>query len=71
MTNPLLDPTPKPRLTIVRWIFAVVGCLIMFLSGGCMLFFHDVVGPTVFVIGGIPLLIGVLIWWLAVDWGRT
>ena len=73
----------KPKLTVVRWIFAVVGGLIMLFCGGCSLLLlgdlamrgkwqaNYVSVDAVLAIGGIPFLLGLLIWWLAVKVGRT
>ena len=72
----------KPKLTVVRWIFAVVGALIMVFCGGCSLLllgdlamrgrwsYNYVSVDAVLAIGGIPFLLGLLIWWLAVKVGR-
>ena len=73
----------KPKLTVVRWIFAVIGGLIMVFSGGCSLFvlgdlamrgrwaYNYVSVDAVLGIGGIPFVLGLLIWWLAVKVGRS
>ena len=75
-------PQDKPKLSIVRWIFAVVGALLAMFAGGCSLLLlgelaakgrwqADYVSvDMVLVIGGVPFLLGVLIWWLAVKVGR-
>ena len=72
----------KPKLTVVRWIFAVIGALIMLFSGGCsLLILGDLASrgrwsdnyvsvEIVLLIGGVPFLLGLLIWWLAVKVGR-
>ncbi|MEM7426076.1 MAG: hypothetical protein AAF441_08270 [Pseudomonadota bacterium] len=72
----------KPKLSVVRWTFAVIGSLIMLFCGGCSLVFladlasrgrwadNYVSVDMVLFIGGIPFLFGVLIWWLAVKVGR-
>ncbi|MCP5084329.1 MAG: hypothetical protein GY948_21785 [Alphaproteobacteria bacterium] len=72
----------KPKLTVVRWIFAVVGALIMVFCGGCsLLILGDLASrgrwsdnyvsvEIVLLIGGVPFLVGLLIWWLAVKVGR-
>ncbi len=72
----------KPRLTVIRWIFAIIGALIMIFAGGCSLYaFWVLTGPDmserlanalgiVALFGGIPFLAGLLIWWLAVKAGR-
>lgn len=81
--DPTHAPSDKPKLTIVRWIFAVVGGLIMLFSGGCSLLLlgdlamrgkwqaNYVSVDAVLGIGGIPFVIGLLLWWLAVKVGRT
>lgn len=73
----------KPKLTVIRWIFAIVGGLIMVFCGGCSLLLlgdlamrgkwaHNYVSvDAVLGIGGIPFVLGLLIWWLAVKAGRT
>ena len=75
----------KPRLTAIRWIFAISGALIMIFAGGCAVLYSAFMVPvtiasggeqTLYVLfitlvfGGIPFLIGLLIWWLAVKRGR-
>ena len=82
---PETTPEPaqdKPKLTVVRWIFAVIGSLIMLFSGGCsLLILGDLASrgrwsdnyvsvEIVLLIGGVPFLLGLLIWWLAVKVGR-
>ena len=74
--------TEKPKLTVVRWIFAIIGSLIMLFCGGCSLLFlgdlalkgkwadNYVSVDTVLFLGGLPFLAGLLIWWLAVKAGR-
>ena len=81
MTDPEHAPE-KPKLTVIRWIFAIMGSLIMLFCGGCtLLFLGDLLsrgvwryqyvdGTTVLLIGGFPFLLGLLIWWLAVKVGR-
>ncbi|NNF80919.1 MAG: hypothetical protein HKN05_23095 [Rhizobiales bacterium] len=73
----------KPKLTVIRWIFAVVGALIMVFCGGCsLLILGDLASrgrwsdnyvsvEIVLLIGGVPFLVGLLIWWLAVKVGRS
>ncbi len=84
--TPEVTPQPDedaPKLTVIRWIFAVVGGLIMVFCGGCSLLLlgdlamrgkwqaNYVSVDAVLAIGGIPFLLGLLIWWLAVKVGRT
>ncbi len=78
-----MEHKDKPKLTVVRWIFAIIGSLIMLFCGGCsLLLLGDLLsrgkwqagyvdGTMVLVIGGVPFLLGLLIWWLAVKVGRT
>ena len=80
--NPSGPAPDKPKLTVVRWIFAVIGALIMLFSGGCsLLILGDLASrgrwsdnyvsvEIVLLIGGVPFLLGLLIWWLAVKVGR-
>ena len=68
------------KLSIIRWIFAIFGILIMVFSGGCSFLivaenpggfsvsFQDLIIIGMF--GGIPFLVGLLIWWLAAKVGR-
>ena len=75
-------PDGKPKLTIIRWIFAIFGGLIMLFCGGCsLLLLGDLASrgrwndqyvnvEIILVIGGIPFLVGLLIWFLAVKVGR-
>ena len=72
----------KPKLSVIRWIFAIIGGLIMLFCGGCSLVFlgdlalkgrwadNYVSVDAVLSIGGLPFLLGLLIWWLAVKAGR-
>ncbi|MEM7426075.1 MAG: hypothetical protein AAF441_08265 [Pseudomonadota bacterium] len=76
------DATPKPKLTVTRWVFAVTGILIMLFTGGCtayavLMLTGDELGESlvssigyVLPYGLIPFLAGLLIWWLAVKSGR-
>ncbi len=77
------DPSQdKPKLTVVRWFFAVIGALIMLFCGGCSLILlgdlasrgrwadNYVSVEIVLLIGGVPFLFGLLVWWLAVKVGR-
>ena len=73
----------KPKLTVIRWIFAIFGGLIMLFCGGCTLVLlaemaskgkwrdNYVSVEMILVIGGVPFLFGLLIWWLAVKAGRS
>ena len=77
---------PKPKLTAIRWIFAIIGALVMVFAGGCSILYSGfllfvaagadggkhALGALTFVvlIGGIPFLAGLGIWWLAVKAGR-
>ena len=82
MTDDNPESGRKPKLTVIRWIFAIIGSLIMLFSGGCSLvFLGDLISrgrwadnyisvDMVLVIGGLPFLLGLLIWWLAVKAGR-
>ncbi len=75
-------PPAKPKLTVIRWIFAIFGALIMLFTGGCsLLLLGDLASrgkwndqyvsvEIIAVIGGVPFLAGLLIWWLAVKVGR-
>ncbi|MDH5558965.1 MAG: hypothetical protein OEZ03_16580 [Alphaproteobacteria bacterium] len=75
----------KPPLTPLRWFFAIAGGMIMLFAGGCGLFYTGIgvyIGlvegdhyASVFIMlglafGGIPALIGWLVWWAAVKRGR-
>ena len=72
----MTETQEKPKLTVVRWIFVVLGCLIMVFCGGCMLIFVEhLIGTqngwvVLFMFGGIPFLVGLLILFLAVKVGR-
>lgn len=69
-------------LSVVRWIFAIFGILIMLFTGGCSLMvFADFLqrgtdtygfnSPLVtLTVGGIPFVVGLLVWWLAAKAGR-
>ena len=75
-------PQDKPKLTIIRWFFAVIGALLAIFAGGCsLLILGDLASrgrwsdnyvsvEIVLLIGGVPFLLGVFIWWLAVKAGR-
>jgi len=78
-------PQPeKPPLTPLRWFFAIAGGLITLFAGGCGLLYagagliavidSDPYGMTVLIMGlmqgGVPTLIGGLIWWAALKWRR-
>ena len=80
------EPAQKTKLTFVRWIFAVLGILIMIFAGGCAVLYSGFMLPvtlaaggeqTLYVVfitllfGGIPFGIGFLIWRLAVKFRRT
>lgn len=83
----MTEAAPKPKLSPVRWIFAVFGVLIMIFAGGCSVLYSGfllfvaagadegkhALGALLFVVlfGGIPFLAGLGIWWLAVKRGRT
>ncbi len=71
------------ELSIVRWIFAVFGILIMLFAGGCTLLFfgnfvatggdaggYEMLVYMGFAVGIASLLSGLLIWWLAAKVGR-
>ena len=74
----------KPPLTPLRWFFAIIGGLVALFAGGCGLFnigfgIIDILDndpyAEVFVVigllyGGVPALIGALVWWAAVKWRR-
>lgn len=80
--DPDTQPPEKPKLTVIRWFFAVIGSLIMLFCGGCsLLILGDLASrgrwadnyvsvEIVLLIGGVPFLAGLLIWWLAVKVGR-
>lgn len=71
-------------LTATRWIFAILGILLMLISGGATLYglatldskmshtamTHESVVQIVLIIGGAHFLLGLLIWLLAVKVGR-
>lgn len=67
-------------LSAVRWIFAIFGILIMLFTGGCsLLIFADYLQhggggyvdiPIILFVGGIPFLVGLLVWFLAAKVGR-
>jgi hypothetical protein len=77
-------PDIKPPLTPLRRFFAVVGGLITLFAGGCGLFFAgagivsgfqgDEYSSMLVILGllygGVPALIGGLVWWAAVKWRR-
>ncbi len=65
-----------PRIGGIRLIFAAAAAILMLFSGGCSLLimadlmqgrggqqYVDV--PTVLIIGGLPFVIGLVIWWLS------
>lgn len=62
-----------PRLSGLRLMFAATGLLTWLFAGGCSLFFlanMDGVYVTVVsiaIVGGPPLLIGLFVWWLAMQ----
>lgn len=71
----------KPPLTPLRWIFAIIGALVTLFAGGCGLFFigtgiidnssyAEVLVVLGLLYGGLPALIGALVWWAAVKWRR-
>ena len=74
----------KPPLTPLRWFFAITGGLIMLFAGGCGLLYAGVgvfsainsepLGAMFVTLGllygGVPALIGALVWWAAVKWRR-
>lgn len=77
-------PDKKPPLTLLRWFFAIVGGLLMLIAGGCGLFFAGIgfysaidgdrygamlIGMGL-ILGGVPTLIGWLIWRAAVKRDR-
>ena len=62
-------PSDRKPMGVLRWIFAIIGVLIMAFCGGCMLLFADA-GMTAVTIGGLPFLLGLLVWGLAVFAGR-
>jgi len=76
------DPWYK-NLSVIRWIFAIFGILGMLFSGGCSIFilgnyfqygrdnygFNDPM--IVAVIGGVPFLVALLIWWFAAKYKRS
>lgn len=79
------EKSPAPwyqNLSIVRWIFAIFGILVMLFAGGCSLMvFADFLqrgtdeygfnSPlTILGFGGLPFLFGLLVWWLAAKVGR-
>ena len=61
----------QPRHSGLRLVFAAAALLLMLFSGGCSLLFGlnadglYVTAPAILVIGGPPLAIGLLVWWLA------
>ncbi|MEM7426074.1 MAG: hypothetical protein AAF441_08260 [Pseudomonadota bacterium] len=78
----MTEDAAKPRLTVIRWIFAILGALTMIFSGGCTLYFSlilfayagqgdnsEVLGLMA-LFGGLPFFIGLLTWWLAVKVNR-
>ncbi len=79
----MTDAVPKPKLTAIRWIFAVIGVLIMIFAGGCSLFFDLILSGysngnntlgvfgILLLYGGLPFLLGLLIWRLAVKFRRV
>jgi hypothetical protein len=71
----------KPPLTPLRWIFAILGALVMLFCGGCSLAgvvaaidpadsLERNLAPLFIIVGGIGFLFGLLIWWLAVKANR-
>ncbi len=81
-TKPVINPWYK-NLPVIRWIFAIFGILGMLFSGGCSLvilrnYFHygrDSYGfndpLTVSIIGGIPFLMSLIMWWFAAKYKRN
>ena len=80
------EPAGEPKkwyndLSVIRWIFAIFGILTMLFSGGCSVvvlggFIMDGRGDPsttalILVIGGVPFLIGLAVWWLAAKVGRS
>jgi hypothetical protein len=74
-------PAPRPPLGIIRLIFAAIGVLIMVFAGGCTLLIgvpmiggsgSDLAGmvPMLLLFGGVPFLVGLGLWFLAVKVGR-
>ena len=77
------EPTPaaRPPLGIIRLIVAAIGVLIMVFAGGCTLLIgvpmiggsgSDLAGmvPMLLLFGGVPFLVGLGLWFLAVKVGR-
>ncbi len=65
------------NLSVVRWIFAIIGILVMLFAGGCSISIMATERMNmeafgiIAIIGGIPFAGGLLIWWLAAKVGRT
>jgi hypothetical protein len=61
----------KPRLSTLRLLFGSAAALLMLFAGGCSLLFltHQdgtyVTPPAVALFGLPPLIVGALVWWLA------
>lgn len=67
--------TSRPPLTPLRIFFAIIGGLIMAVAGGCSLIFAMPalaygVWLAVLLYGGVPIVAGASILWLAVRWRR-
>jgi hypothetical protein len=70
-----------PRLAGWRLVIAAAAAIVMLFSGGCSLIFmaelFQGMGQQYFdiwvvlIVGGIPFLVGLLIWWLALRRGRA
>jgi len=64
-------------LSVIRWIFAIIGILVMVFAGGCSINVLATermdVGAVgiVAIIGGVPFALGLLVWWLAAKYKRT
>ena len=65
------------NLSVVRWIFAIIGILVMLFAGGCSISVMatermnaEALG-VIALIGGIPFVVGLFIWWLAAKVGRS
>ena len=68
------------ELSIIRWIFAIFGILVMVFSGGCsaLVFSEYLRGNgggyfdpfAIMVFGGPPFVVGLLLWFLAAKVGR-
>lgn len=69
----------QPRLAPWRLVFAALFGLVALFSGGCSLFFSldalksnpYVTFPAIMIVGGIPFVISIFLWWLSMRRGKS